>query len=416
MNQVAAYSLTDPHVMENPYPFYAALHAENARVVPVDGVGYWVGRMADIRELSRNTQVFSNAYFGEAGPLPTGVNPEPLQADVQSIFDSGPAVTNALWTTDPPIHSQHRKLVNKAFTNRWVASQEVGIRTIATDLLGGFAQRGQCELIQDYCVPIPLLVIADALGVPRSDLAQFKAWSDDILAGNLDVLDHARRLQVAQSWVDTTRYFSRLIDLRRNRPGPDLISGLATAEVAGQRLSNAEILPIISTLLLAGNETTTNLIGNAVWRLLDEPHYMSQLRADPGLIPAFCEEVLRHDAPVQCLYRVTTQDALVGETTIPSGSMVMLGWGSAGHDPAVFDLPADFVLHRPNIKAHVAFGYGPHLCVGLQLARVEARIALEVLLQGLLDLQVATHYLPEHLPTFATRGLKRLDLTFTHAA
>ncbi|MGI9323745.1 MAG: cytochrome P450 [Pseudomonadales bacterium] len=410
------YNLTDPQVMEDPYPFYAALHAADASAVEVPGVGYWVGRMKDVHALSRNTQVFSNSYFGEAGPLPTGVNPEPVQDDVQAIFDRGPAVVNALWTTDPPIHSQHRKLVNKAFTSRWVSAQEPGIAAIAHELIDGFIDNGHCEFIRDFAVLIPLLVIADALGVPRDKRDTFKHWSDDILSGNLDVLDHGRRLQVAQSWVEATGYFADVVADRRGCPHNDLISALATAEVNGESLRTAEILPIISTLLLAGNETTTNLIGNGLWRLLEQPELEAQLRANRDLIPAFLEEVLRHDAPVQCLYRVVTEDTVVGDVQIPKGSNVMLGWGCAGRDPDFFERPDEFDWNRPNLKEHVAFGYGPHLCVGLGLARAEARIAFEVLFDRIDKFALSADANLTHLPTFATRGFTALPLTWDSSA
>ena len=406
-------TLTDPEVMENPYPFYAELHAADASVIEIPGVGYWIGRMKDVRAVARNTEVFSNSYFGEAGPLPTGVNPEPVQADVQTIFDSGPEVVNALWTTDPPIHSQHRKLVNKAFTSRWVTAQEPGIETIAHELIDGFVKQGQCEFIHDFAVLVPLLVIADALGVPRNKRDLFKQWSDDILSGNLDVLDHSQRLQVAKSWVDATRYFAEVVGERRGCPHNDLISALATAEVNGASLRTAEILPIISTLLLAGNETTTNLIGNGLWRLLEQPELEAQLRADRSLIPAFLEEVLRHDAPVQCLYRVVTQETSLGGTTIPEGANVMLGWGSAGRDPDYFERPDEFDWQRPNLKEHVAFGYGPHLCVGLGLARAEARIAFEALFDRIERFELAPGTALQHLPTFATRGFTALPLVWS---
>ncbi len=405
------FDLTDPTVMSDPYPFFAAIHGDNARVIEVPGAGYWVGRMADVRAVARDTKVFSNSYFGDEGPLPTGVNPEPLQEDVQAIFDSGPEVVNALWTTDPPIHSQHRKLVNKAFTSRWVADQEAGITKIAHALIDTFIGKGECEFINDYSVQIPLLVIADALGVPRSDINVFKAWSDDILAGNLDILDHERRRQVARSWVDATRYFTEVVQARRRAPKGDLISALATAEVDGQSLRTAEILPIISTLLLAGNETTTNLIGNGMLRLLEQPELEQALRHDPSLIPPFLEEVLRHDSPVQCLYRITTVETQIGDTVIPAGSNVMLGWGSACRDPDVFPSPEKFDMTRSNIKEHVAFGYGPHLCVGLGLARAEARIAFEVWFQRVHGAKLKPGTTLSHLPTFATRGLTALPLT-----
>ena len=416
MSSVLHGNLTQPEVMADPYPYYAQLHAHNARAVEVPGVGFWIGRMADIRQVSRNTAVYSNSYFGPEGPLPTGVNPDPLQADVQAVFASGPPVTNALWTTDPPIHSLHRKLVNKAFTTRWVDAQVVRIEAIAHALIDDFAANGTCELIHQYCVPIPLLVIADALGVPREDREQFKVWSDDILAGNLDVLDHERRLAVARSWVEATTYFADIIDRRRDVPEDDLISALANAEVDGAHLTTAEILPIVTTLLLAGNETTTNLIGNGLYRLFTAPDLMSAIRNDSALIPAFLEEVLRHDAPVQCLYRVVTADTELGGVTIPAGTNVMLGWGSAGRDPDCFDAPDEFRLHRPNIKEHVAFGYGPHLCVGLALARAEARVALDVLFKRLSDIALAPGFTPAYWPTFATRGLQSLPVTFSRQA
>lgn len=412
MDLLNDHTLTDPEVMRDPYPFYRALHAADARVVQVPGVGFWIGRMKDVREVSRDTVVYSNSYFGEEGPLPTGVNPDPLQQDVQAIFASGPPVKNALWTTDPPVHSLHRKLVNKAFTRRWVEAQERAIREIASDLIDAVESRGEMDFISEFAVKIPLIVIADALGVPREDIATFRHWSDDILAGNLDVLSHERRREVATSWVEATRYFADTVEARRRNPRDDLISSLATAEIDGERLEVAEILPIISTLLLAGNETTANLIGNGMRILLEQPEVMARLREDAGLIPPFLEEVMRFDAPVQCLYRVVTRDTELGGVTIPAGSNVMLGWGSAGHDPDFFERPEQFDLERENVNQHVGFGYGPHLCVGLMLARAEARIAFETALDRLSGVRLKPGSELEYVPTYATRGLQRLDLLF----
>ncbi len=410
MLSVSEYCLTDPEVMENPYPFYRALHDEDARVIEVPGVGYWIGRMADVRTISRDTETFSNSYFSEGGPLPSGVNPDPLQPDVRAIFESGPPVVNALWMTDPPIHTLHRKLVNKAFTSGWVRAQEPKLREIANGLIDRFIESGQVEFINQYSVYIPLMIIADALGVGNDDLDTFKHWSDDILAGNLDVLDHDRRREVAKSFVAATSYFADIVEQRRTAPRDDLISSLATAEIEGRRLEVAEILPIISTLLLAGNETTTNLIGNGMLLLLQHPDAMATLRAQPQLIPRFLDEVMRYEAPVQCLYRVVTRDTEWAGTAIPKGSNVMIGWGSAGRDPDWFEDPDRFDIHRQNADQHVGFGHGPHLCVGLGLARAEARIAFEVLFDRLEEIRLAPSNDLRHVPTYATRALQRLDL------
>jgi cytochrome P450 len=151
MKKAAEYNLTDPSVMEDPYEFYTAIHNDNARAVHVEGVGYWVGRMDDIKEITKNTSVFSNSYFSEGGPLPTGVSGEPLEEDVREIFDDGPKVVNALWTTDPPKHTIHRKLVNKAFTGKWVRSMEPRIRDIANGLIDTFIDTKKNRFYKRLC-------------------------------------------------------------------------------------------------------------------------------------------------------------------------------------------------------------------------------------------------------------------------
>lgn len=406
------YDLTNPATMENPYPLYRALHANNWRVLPVPEVGFWIGRMADIKEIARNTEIFSNNYFQEGAPIPTGVSEEPLEDDVKAIFAEGPDVVNALWTSDPPVHTGHRKLVNKAFTGQWVRSMEPAIRAIAHHLIDGFIARGETDFMHEYAVYLPMIVIAEALGMDRADAGKFKIWSDDILAGNLDVLDHDGRLRVARSFVDANNHFGGILNDRRSCPQSDLISRLATAEVEGHRLQNCEALPIINTLMLAGNETTTNLIGNAMRILIDRPDLMDILISDKSQIQAFLDEVMRYDGPVQCLYRIVTQDTVFADTELPAGTRIMLGWGSAGWDPEVFAQPEKFVMGRPNADKHVGFGFGPHICVGLGLARAEARIAIEAILERLCDIRFAPHVDLQHVPTFATRGYKSLHLQF----
>jgi cytochrome P450 len=405
-------SLTDPVVMACPYPLYHRLHTEGRRVLKVDGVGYWISGMDDVRAIARDTKRFSNCIFGDV-IRPAGVGQDPLQDDVAAIFDSGPVVRKALWMTDPPMHTLHKDLVSRAFTAQRVKALEPGIRAIANDAIDVFADRGQCDFMAEYAIRIPMTVIADALGVPRADQQMFADWCDDILAGNLDVLSHQRRREVAQSFVAYCRYFEDIIAERRKNPRDDMISDIATAEIDGKSLDLAELLAAIETLLLAGNETTKNLIGNGMLMLLERPASFEALHADHARIPNFLEEVLRFEAPVQCLYRVTTEPVSVAGTDIPAGAMVMLGWGSAGRDPAVFDNPDAFDIHRSNARDHVDFGYGPHICIGARLARAEGRIAFETLFDRLTGFHRLDDGPLERIPTFATRGLRHLALGFS---
>ena len=412
MKKAYEYDLNNPEIMEYPYDFYEAIHRDNARAVEVKGVGYWIGRMDDIKEITKNTSTFSNSYFSEGGPLPTGVSGEPLESDVKNIFEKGPKVVNALWTTDPPKHTLHRKLVNKAFTGKWVRSMEPKIRDIANGLIDGFISSGKTDFIKDYAVYVPMIVIAEALGMSRNDAEQFKHWSDDILSGNLDVLDHKARLRVAKSFVEANNHFEATIDERRKCPKDDLITSLAIAEVEGKSLDTSEVLPIVNTLMLAGNETTTNLIGNAMQLLFEYPDVMEAISNDYTLIPGFIDEVMRFDAPVQCLYRVVTEDTEIGSVKIKKDSSIMLGWGTAGRDPKYFENPDLFDIFRSNSSQNVGFGFGPHICVGLGLAKAEARIAFETFFNRLKDIKLDKNADLSHIPTFATRGYKRLDLQF----
>lgn len=398
--------------MENPYDFYAAIHRDNARAVPVKGVGYWVGRMADIRDITSRTDIFSNNFFPEGAPIPTGVGTNPLEKDVKDIYDKGPKVVNALWATDPPKHSVHRLLVNKAFAVTWVKSMETRIRSVANGLVDQFIDQGQVDFVQEYARYVPLVLIAEALGVARSELERFKRWSDDILTGNLDVLDHEARLRVARSFVEAMTVFKGLAEQRRQSPKDDLISSLATAKINEERLDMSEILPIISQLLLAGNETTQNLTGNAIGILLKHPDVMKALRSDYALIPNFIHELMRFDTAIQGLYRVVTRDTAIGEVSLKKGSKIILGFGTAGRDPDVFESPDTFDIYRKNAHKNIGFGFGPHVCVGAELAKAEVRIALETLFDRLHSIELHSSGDLSHKPSFSSRGYKRLDCVF----
>jgi cytochrome P450 len=421
---VATERLMDPATAECPYPFYAALHRERP-VREEPGLGWLVSRYDDVVALSLDTANFSSSVAGADGPRHMGVSPEPLSDEVKDLLAQYHPMDNALFTADPPQHTRHRALVNKALNPRRVRQLEGAMREIANELVDRFADDGHCELHTQFGIGLPLTVISDTLGVDRADMPDFKYWSDCMIAGNLDVLDNTRRAEVARAVIDFQQYMIPRIEARRESPRDDLLSDLTNAEIAGDEvegvagaarsLTTAELLPIISQLLLAGNETTTNLIGNGMVILIQQPEVMAALRADHSLIPAFLEEVLRYDGPIHCTFRLARGEQEIGGEHIPDGSMVIPMWSAAGQDERVFPNPREFDLHRPNVRRHLTFGHGVHFCAGAEMARVEGRVAFETLLTRLDDIRLADDADLSHHPSFSARGYREVRLQFKAA-
>ncbi len=416
--KVVLPDLLSPEHIECPYHLYQQLH-RGSGVAEDPAVGVVVAGYRDLVELSRNTALFSSSISEDGkGPRHMGVGKEPVQADVEEILALAHPLENALFTADPPEHTRHRKLISKALSPRRVRKLEPAIRQLANELLDAFIDDGEVDFLPRFAIPLPVTVIADILGVDRADIATFKHWGDLMISGNVDVLSHERRREVAHAVVALHRYFVPRIEQRRLAPTDDLLSDMVNAEVDGEgRLSTAELLPIIDQVLLAGHETTTNLIGNAMLVLLRDPALMARLRANPGLIEAFVEEALRYDPPIQCTYRRATADTDLRGVPVSGGAMVVPLWAAAGHDPTVFEQPERFDPDRPNVRQHMGFGYGPHFCAGAELARLEARIAFETLLQRLDDIELDEQASDlGHLPSFAARGYRRVMLRFSKRA
>jgi cytochrome P450 len=235
-----------------------------------------------------------------------------------------------------------------------------------------------------------------------------------MISGNIDVLSHERRREVAGAVVDLHRYFVPRIEQRRRQPSNDLLSEMVNARIDGEApLTTEELLPIIDQILLAGHETTTNLIGNGMVILMRDPDLVARLRAHPELIEPMIEEVLRWDPPIQCTYRRATAQTHLHGVSVPEGGMVVPMWGAANRDPAEFSEPDRFDINRPNVRKHMGFGHGPNFCAGAELARLEAKIAFELLLERLPDLELdkAASDL-SHLPSFASHGYRRVVLRF----
>ncbi len=283
---------------------------------------------------------------------------------------------------DPPRHSQLRALIARAFTPRSIAALEPRIRELTGELLDAAVPRGEMDIVTDFSAPLPLMVIAEMLGVPRSDWPLYRRWSDVILRLSYTIGGGEEAIKAVEDcsvvWEEMRAYLAERSAERRSDPRDDLLTRLLQSDVDGERLTEEEILGFFQLLLIAGHETTTNLISNAILCLLEYPEQLARLRAAPDLLPSAIEETLRFRTPVQFLFRASRREVSVCGVGIPAGQLVMPLIGAANRDPGQFTDPNRFDVSRePN--PHLAFGQGSHFCMGAPLTRLEARIALSEL-------------------------------------
>jgi cytochrome P450 len=332
-------------------------------------------------------------------------NVERLPAFIQQTTQSVRSMLNM----DPPDHTRVRKLVNKAFTPRRIESLRGHIETIVDELLAPVMKAGQMDVIDTLAAPLPAIVIAELLGVPAEDHRQFKSWASEIVASLGQPTLGSRRTAALPAMQKLFGYLSEIIADRRKEPRDDLISAMVLAQEEQDALSDAELLATSNLLLIAGHETTTNLIGNGLLALLREPDELERLRGDMALLPTAIEELLRYDGPVQATLRVAREDLEIDGNHIEEGSLMLVGIGAANHDPAVFNQPERLDIGRdPN--PHLAFGFGAHFCLGAPLARLEGEIAFRVLLERFPNLALATEA-PEYRSNPVLRGLVSLPVS-----
>ncbi|AFS12460.1 MULTISPECIES: cytochrome P450 [Mycobacterium] len=313
---------------------------------------------------------------------------------------------------DPPDHTRLRKLVSKAFAPRVVSALQPDIRSLVDGLLDRVAEKGQFEVVEDFAYPLPVAVICRLLGVPLEDEPQFSRASA-LLAQALDPFstitgvpaDVANERQQAGTWLRD--YFHGLIDKRRSRPGEDLLSGLIAVEESGDQLTEEEIVSTCNLLLIAGHETTVNLIGNAVLAMLRNPGQWAALGADADRAPAIVEETLRYDPPVQLAGRIALADMVIGGVEVPAGDVMMLLLAGANRDPAEYDRPDVFDPDRKNLR-HLGFGRGAHYCLGAPLARLEASVALAAVAARFPNARLDGE--PQYKTNVTLRGLSQLTL------
>jgi len=335
--------------------------------------------------------------------------------DPQTFSSAVPAPRNWFLFFDPPRHTKQRALIAKAFTPRVVANLERHIRELSRSLLDGVIGRGEMDLAGEYAVPLPMKVIAEMIGIPPADWHRFRRWSDVILELSLGRSSGPEAQSAVAHFTAVTAemndYLSEMIAARRGKPGDDLLTRLVEAEVDGQHLSQYEILGFFQLLVVGGQETTANLINNAILSLLENPDQLERLKRDMALLPSAIEEVLRYRSPLQWLMRTPTRDVELHGQVIPAGRLVLAMIGSANRDPKQFPEANRFDITRePN--AHLAFGYRIHFCLGAALSRMEARIALTDLLERLPGLRLATDEPWEPRQAIHVHGPTRLPVRF----
>ena len=374
---------------ENPYPLYRYLHA-TAPVQWNDVLGAWLlVRYADV------TGSLTDARFS-------------ADRTKAGLVSDGYQVAKSILVSDPPDHTRLRALVSKAFTPRMVEQLRPRIIAIVGELLDRIAAReGAVDLIPALAYPLPVVVIAELLGVPAEDRVKFQRWSA-VLAASLDPLVSAELMdRVAEARESLHVYLRGIIAERRRQPRSDLISALVAVEERGDTLSEPELVVMCTLLLIAGHETTVNLIGNGVLALLRNPDQLARLQADPSLIGSAIEELVRFDSPVQMTGRIATEPVEIGGEMIEPGQWILPLLGAANHDPRQFCEPDRLDLAR-NPNAHVAFGRGIHFCLGAPLARLEGQIAIGALVRRFPKLTLAGE--PRRRQQITLRGLESLPV------
>lgn len=385
--------LFSPEARRDPYPVYEQLR-QRAPVFQDPRTGLWmVFGYEDVKRVLLEHETFSS----RCGPV------------------------DWLIFLDAPRHAKLRALIAQAFTARSVANLEPRIRELVRGLLARVIERGAMDVAADFAVPLPLMVIAEMLGVPTEDRARFERWNDAILNMSYTVArtdpDAARAAaeEFQTATGEMSAYLGEHLDRRRAEPRDDLLTRLLHAEVEGDRLDEREILGFFQALMVAGSETTTLLIANAVLCFLEHSGQRARVEADPGLLPSAIEEVLRYRSPFQWMFRLVKHDVAIRDSVIPAGKLVLAMMGAANRDPEVFPDPHRFDVTRdPN--PHLGFGQGVHFCLGAPLARLEARVALGELLSRLKGLEPAGDEPWEPRPGLHVMGPARLPIRFEPAS
>lgn len=423
-SQVDALVHRDQAHVRCPFPLFARLRSQD----PVhynEELGAWIlTRYEDCIDVLHDPITWSVRM--RTGPKPLNsvlssrveeIEKDPHASHLVAGLDRVTSRRPILSSADPPIHVQQRKVVNGRFKPRQVRELEPLIEELSHSLIDDFVDDGRADFVAKFAVPLPMTIIAHLLGVADEDLQQFKEWSDDMVmpVGN----QHPSRDQVEsylRTQIEFAEFFGSQITKRQTTPTDDLLSDIANAVVEGEPLQEVDHVELVSQLLTAGNETTTKLITDIALYLAQHPDVQRRVREDRTLIDPLVEEVLRLEAPVSGLFRRATVDTQVGGQAIKKGEHVWVVYVAANHDEARFADPEAFDIDRPGIKDHLGFGHGQHYCLGASLARTEARVSTNVVLDRMEDLRLDPSNEFAYEDSYLLRGPRTLELTFTAVA
>ncbi|GMX64708.1 monooxygenase YjiB [Paenibacillus elgii] len=384
--------LSTPEERFNPFRWYRKMREEAPVRWDEERRTWDVFGYEEVKTVLDRKEVFSSRVF----------------RDGKSLFENG------LLNLDPPKHTQMRDIVNKAFTPKAMKDWEPRIQAITNELLDDIGGEREIDLVEQLSYPLPVRVIAEMLGVPAKDKRKFKDWSDQAVAGPANNSEEAKNEQLRkQQHVvgELYAYFKEIIELKKQEPADDIISVLLQASVDGQSLTEEEIVGFCILLLVAGNETTTNLITNAIYTFMEYPEVYRQIKSQPDeLLPAAIEEVLRFRSPVQASFRIVHEDVELGGKKLRAGEYLIAWMGAANRDEKQFQDAEQFVVPRkPN--PHMAFGRGIHFCLGAPLARMEAEIALREWIRRYPDFKLSAGFTLKPLESTFAYGIKELLLT-----
>jgi cytochrome P450 len=402
---VAAFNPMAPDQIENPYPNYARLRRERP-VFYSPMFDLWVvTRYADIAEVERDTERFSSM-----GALDARAEPHPA---VRNVLAQGYSQFQSLVQSDPPNHTRMRAVFGGALSPQRIAAMESSIRATTNGLIDGFIRDGQGDLVQQFAYPLPAFVICDLLGVPREDMQQLKIWSDDKTLLMSATAPIEQQVDSAHGFIAMERYFKEKIHERSRKPREDLLTLLVPESMGGTApMSEQEAVCNAMDLFSAGHETTTGLIGNGLWLLLEHPEQLQAVKDDPSLLPGAIEEILRKEPPVRGFFRQVMTDTTLGGVSLPKGARTFILYEAGNHDETQFSEPERFDIQRTDARKHLAFGKGIHFCVGAPLARLEGRIAFEQILRRLPNLRSSTEESPVRRPYLMLRGFEHLPLVW----